>query len=146
MRMMTAVCDYLKNYFTKSENVFSVRIKIANGHILNPPESLLEGQYFRIVGSALNDGVHRFGDAEDILKDEVFEGEIWLMHVPSHFLDLVSEIEEYQASSASKATSYTSESFNGYSYSRPTGANGIVANDWQTVFASRLSAYRRMWP
>ena len=146
MRMMTVVCDYLKNYFTKPENVVCMRVTIANGQIQEPPEGLLDGRYFRIVGSALNDGVHRFGEADDILKDEMFEGEIWLMNVPAHFEDLIGEIEEYQASPQSKASSFSSESFNGYSYSKPTNADGTVANDWRKVFASRLSAYRRIFP
>ena len=90
-----------------------------------------------------NDGVHKFGDTEDALTDEEFNGSVWLMKVPQDFLNLATEIEDWCKTYSEKVSSpYQSESFGGYSYSKASGSKGNIT--WQDAFATRLSMYRRI--
>ena len=138
--MLTEICTHLHNFFVKSEEDehYQKAIEIKNG-VLTPSFNIKPNQYYRIIGSTFNDGVHRFGDATDVLVDETFDGSVWLMSVPKSFLDLVAEIEDYQEKYG-QATPYVSESFGGYSYSKSDGA----ATSWQHAFSTRLNAWRKI--
>ena len=142
-RVMTELCEYLNNYFWRVKS--NVHVQIKDGTFTD--DLLKEGQYFRIIGSLFNDGVHIY-PAED-LHDEDFEGSIWSMAVPKTVIDLASEIkawrEKYENVNSEAMSPFASESFGGYSYSKtvPTGS-GSNPNDWKTVFASRLAPYRRL--
>ena len=99
-----------------------------------------DGQYYRIVGSALNDGIYRYPSYD--LIDETFFGAVYPMCVPVSLLKLTEEIEAWQSANADKlASPYTSESFAGYTYSKATNADG-TAYSWQTAFAARLKPWR----
>ena len=54
--MLTEVCAEIRNYFVK--NIYEGTFEIVGGKI-TPLDFLQEGQYFRIVGSVFNDGVHQ---------------------------------------------------------------------------------------
>lgn len=138
--MLTEICTHLKNFFVRSEEDkhYQKGITINDG-ILTPSFDIKQNQYYRIIGSTFNDGVHRFGDATDVLVDEVFDGSVWLMSVPKSFLDLVAEIEDYQEKYG-QATPYNSESFGGYSYSKADS----TAASWQHAFSTRLNAWRKI--
>lgn len=99
----------------------------------------IEGQYIRITGSVLNDGVYQCPVTN--LTDEVFEGEVWYLNLPKTLLDIVTEIEAYQTKNS--ASPYLSESFGGYSYSKAQNASGSEAG-WQGAFGSRLKPYRKL--
>lgn len=144
-KTLTEVCEYLNNYFWRQK--ITGNFKIENGSITVPV--LKNGQYFRIVGSILNDGVYIYPASQ--LNDEEFTGAIWSMVVPQAIIDLGSDISDWQekyGSVDSEALSpFNSESFNNYSYSKgsATGASGSSnPNSWQAVFASRLAPYRRL--
>jgi hypothetical protein len=69
------------------------------------------------------------------------------MAVPKSILDIVSEIEKWQADYADKLNSpLQSESFGGYSYSKASGTDskGNSLTTWQGVFGKRLNAYRKI--
>ena len=53
MAQLTEVCANIKNYFLR--DIKAGTYTISPGAV--PLPSLLSGQYFRIVGSTLNDGV-----------------------------------------------------------------------------------------
>ena len=145
-QMLTEVCDYLNNYFWRQK--ISGTFTISGGSLTNP--QLVNGQYFRIVGSLFNDGVHQYPVRD--LTDEIFEGEIWSMAVPQTVIDLASEIEEWQTkngSADSEAMSpFQSESFGNYSYSKgsnsTSGGSGSTANGWQNAYSNRLNKWRRL--
>lgn len=136
----------LKNYFDKAQPKFFGEIVIEDGKITNQEflDTIKPNQYFRIVGSILNDGVYCFKE-ELILEDEAFNGAIWLMAIPKAVLELATEIENWQTEYANALNSpFQSESFGGYSYSKASGKNGGGAVTWQDVFATRLNLYRRI--
>lgn len=134
--MISAICYHINNFFYADDCVNKGEYEITGGRIALP--FIVPGQYFQIIGSVFNNGIHRSGD--DDLIDEKFSGFIRACAIPQDFLELVKEIEEYVKSDQSKASAYVSESFGGYSYTK--GSQG--AESWQNVFKSRLSQYRRL--
>ena len=142
--VLTEICEYLNNYFwtKKARGTFT----ITEGAIVLP--WMKDGQYFRIIGSDLNNGVHLYPATD--LQEETFEGEVWAMAVPKTVIALASEIKDWQAKyggATSPAMSpFNSESFNTYSYSKNgSGIAGSGSNaTWQDVYAGRLNKYRRL--
>jgi len=144
-KVLTELCAYLNNYFWRTKR--NVKMTISGGTFT--VDFLKNGQYFRILGSDLNDGVYKYPVTG--LKDEEFEGQIWSMAVPQTVIDLASEIGNWQAKYGSvdseNMSPFNSESFNNYSYSKDSAgssANGLNSNSWQAVFATRLIPYRRL--
>jgi hypothetical protein len=144
--MIGQICAEVKNYFVQRDvDIHAGNYTIANG-VLSPIPFVQVGQYYRIVGSALNDGVYKRGDDDLQLADEEFFGTVWSMRVPKDFLALCSEIEAWQTANAESLSGpYQSESFGGYSYSRGTSANG-GAWTWKDQFRNKLNAYRKLSP
>ena len=107
---------------------------------------LLEGQYYWVEGSALNDGLHRH-PADDLVPEE-FDGRVVMLAVPRALSELAAEIEEWQESNAQAlASPYQSESFGGYSYSKASGGsqgNETPAAAWQLQFGARLRPFRKL--
>jgi len=142
--MLVEVLQYLRNWFRKT--VYTGEIEILEGKIakINGEDAtglLLDGQYFRVVGSALNDGIYQQNTCE--LIDETFTGAVWGLAIPHAVLALINEIEQWQEKNGTVAASpMTSESFGGYSYSKGSGSNGDTS--WQTAFASRLAPWRKI--
>lgn len=99
---------------------------------------VLPGQYVRIIGSVLNDGVYQYPLTG--LVDETFTGTVRLLKIKKAVLEMVPEIEAW--CEKNQPTAYTSESFAGYSYSKATNANGLAAG-WQDVFEAQLAPYRK---
>ena len=138
--IITEICAELRNWFVVPNGVHIQTYTISGGSIA-PLDFLQEGQYFRIIGSVFNDGVHQYPASD--LTDEVFHGAVWAMAVPPAVIDLATEIEEYNNSEAGKASPYTSESFGGYSYTKATDASGAPIS-WKKAFASRLNKWRKL--
>lgn len=151
---ITEICLECKNFFLANgrSDIHSGTYTIENGTISNT-DFLIEGQYFRIVGSKLNDGVYK-NDSEGLatLHDETFGGAIWDMSVPPAFIEMCEDIGEWQTKyggvDSAAMSPYSSESFGGYSR---TIANGGTTSDgtvkavsWQGVFADRLRKWRRL--
>ena len=142
--MLTELCQELRNWFER-EKYFGT-FTIEDGQINMPDGSLQSGQYFRIVGSVFNDGVHKY-DA-DQLTDEVFRGAIWSMAVPPAVVDLSERISEWVTKYGDSVSSpYSSESFGGYSYQKASSGQGNAASSsptWQSTFASELNRWRKL--
>ena len=143
------VCQYLKNWFTKNQAQYFGQITIENG-ALSETYGLKVGQYFRIIGSADNDGVYQYPITT--LTDETFDGAIWEMALPKPFTALLNDIEAWKAKYAvvgSAAMSpFTSENISGvYGYSKSSGGNDTSkdkSGTWQGVFGARLAPWRKM--
>ena len=135
---LTNLCAELRNYFETKKRFGTFTISDCS---ISPSDFLQDGQYYRIVGSVFNDGVHRH-PAHD-LTDETFDGAVWAMAVPPAVVDLATEIEEYNKSDVGKPSPYISENFGGYGYTKATDANGTPIG-WQKAFASRLNKWRKL--
>lgn len=148
--MLSEICAEIKNYFVYENDKHIGDWTIKDGVIT--PSIDFPTDYIRIVGSRLNDGVHKLSDDEDVLVDETFHGAIWIMSPPNHFLALVDEIKSWQEMNGSvnsqNMSPFQSESFGGYSYSKgSTNSNSSGASSvptWQSQYASRLKLYRRI--
>ena len=147
--MIEQICAYIHNFFYGDRYAGTFTI---SGGTLEVP-GLLNGQYFRICGSRLNDGVYVYPATPEpgkppILADETFDGVIWDMRPPKSFLTLAEEIEAWQTKyGAVTAGPYQSESFNGYSYSKGStldSSGKSVPVTWQTTFGSRLNQWRKL--
>lgn len=142
--MLTQICQYLRNWFERDKYFGSFKIV---GGVLTYADStalpLLDGQYFRIVGSILNDGVH---STNDMLTDETFSGAVWSMAIPPDFLSLTQDIEAWCADNKAAIDSpYKSETVGGYSYTLKDSGNGAAgAATWEGQFASRLGPWRKI--
>lgn len=148
--MLTEICQFLRNWFERDR--LTGRFVVANGAITyadGTALSILEGQYYRIIGSVFNDGVHKLAE-EDTLKNEPeFTGAVWLMAVPPAVAELDADIGKWLEDNAAALNSpYTSESFGGYSYSlrsATSGAAGEISGlSWQSQFAARLAPWRKV--
>lgn len=140
--MLTEICQEIRNWFDRVR--ISGTFTISGGSI-NIPQAL-EGQYFRIIGSVFNDGVHKYPATD--LKDETFKGAVWLLAIPTDLEALSNEIETWLADNSAVITSpYSSESFGGYSYTKASANRGDSSADglsWQTMFGSRLNRWRKI--
>ena len=148
--MITEICNYLKNWFDYDQPKFYGDFKIENGIITSVNDGdmgIIPGQYFRIIGSVLNDGVYTLADE---LEDENFNGAVWLMAVPKDVRTITAEIQEWQNKyggvNSQNMSPYNSESFGEYSYSKGSGSNTSVSSvpTWQSLYADRLARYKKI--
>lgn len=139
---LTELCEEIKNFFIAQDGYHFGKFTISDGEI-EPLDFIQDGQFFRIVGSAFNDGIYKKPASASELTDETFDGAIWAMNVPPAVLALCNEIEQFNKSDAAKPSVFTSESFGGYSYSKATNSNGAPMS-WQDVFARRLNKWRKI--
>lgn len=150
--MMTEVCEYLRNWFDRGMPRFTGTFTISDGAIMEDL-GILEGQYFRIMGSVLNDGVWRYPQepSEVRLRDETFTGTVALMAVPPALVAISEEIDEWQAKyggvGGTMMSPFSSESFGGYSYSKAQGgtlSNGASVTGWQNAYGARLMRWKKL--
>lgn len=147
--MLTEICQYLKNWFNRKPDgsdypKYSGKVVISEGNmIFSDGFALVEGQYFRIMGSLFNDGVHKVGDS---LVDETFEGAVWSMAVPPDVVLLAQEIEEwekkYKVITISPFGSENKADY-GYTLKSSAGSDGKPLT-WKTQFGSFLDSYRKI--
>lgn len=142
--MLTELCQELRNWFCREKHFGTFTIE---GGSLTA-QFLTAGQYYRIVGSIFNDGVHQYGSEEE-LTDETFDGAVWALAIPKAVLDLADKIDawrqKYETADSPALSPYSSESFGGYSYSK--GGNNSESSGgggWKTVFASDLNRWRKI--
>ena len=126
--MLTEICQYLKNWFDRDQSKFYGKFIISNGEIESYNDGdmgMIEGQYFRIIGSLLNDGVYQY-PSEDINAWQTKNGDI----------------------NSQAMSPYQSESFGGYSYSKGSGGGSTESGGgnggWQSAFANRLKPWRKV--
>lgn len=147
--MLTEICKEIRNWFSEREDRIVGKFRIETG-VLVPPVSLLEGQYFRIIGSVFNDGVHQYGAEGDVLKDEPeFDGAVWIMKVPQEVIDLADDIKRWNDKNgdveSTNMSPFSSESFGIYSYSKGSnGSDGGATVTWQNQFKNRLNNWRKV--
>lgn len=156
MLRLTEICQELRNWFDTYQDKYTGDFVITDGVISGDSEfELKPNQYYRIIGSTFNDGVHKYAENVDgdSLVDEEFNGVIWAMAVPPAVVALAAEIDEwiglYGGVNSVNMSPYNSESFGGYSYSKSGGGSGSGTSGgnggtWQAAFASRLNKWRKI--
>ena len=149
--MLTDLCQELRNWFDRDMpklfGTFSIHdneiYKVEDG-VETPLSSygLADNQYFRVVKSVFNDGVHQYPVAD--LSEEQFDGAVWFMAIPPSVISLSNRIDEWRGKYEEVTSSpYVSESFGGYSRTLATG-NGSGSNTWQSTFKSELNRWRKL--
>ena len=146
--MLTEICQYLKNWFNRGQKQLFGEFTIQDNQ-LNISD-IQTGQYYRIVGSVFNDGVHKKGS--ETLINETFNGSIWLMAVPQDVVALANEIADWQSkygtTESENMSPFQSESFGGYSYSKSSGGSASATSSsvptWQAVYADQLRRYKKL--
>jgi len=149
MNKLTELCQELHNWFETDK--FIGTYSVAEGIIAstNPDFKLKEGQFFRIVGSTFDDGVHQ-NTQKDLaeLHDDAWHGAIWPMAIPTAVISLATQIEEwaekYETAGSEAMSPFASESFAGYSYSKPTNKNGSTTANWTDAFRTQLNRWRKL--
>lgn len=157
-KTLSILCNYLNNYFDRGRDKLYGTFTITDGVIDDDTfiEKIQDGQYYRIVGSVFNDGVHKYkaslSESDTPLTDEVFDGAIWLMAIPQEVIDLATDITawilQYGATDSANMSPYQSESFGGYSYSKASTGGGAggggTSITWQDAFKARLNTWRKL--
>lgn len=150
--MIEQVCAHIHNYFEVDENTGQRMIHpgtytIENGIITLP--FLVSGNYFRVMGSELNNGVFEYQAAGNYeLVDETFTGVIWKMRPPRAFLKIVEDIEDWMDKYGEiMRNPYQSEDVIGvYRYTKMT--SGKVSGDfiatWENVYKNQLDQWRKL--
>ena len=139
--MLEQVLMNIRRWFPVEGGIHSGTFTIKDGGITLP--FLADGQYFRIVGSVFNDGLHQYPAVD--LTDETFTGSVWALAIPKAVIELADEIQKWQEKNGEASVSpYQSESFGGYSYSKATDAETGGAVTWQSAFKQQLSAWRKI--
>ena len=140
--ILSELCQELKNWFCDESDIHLGTYAIENG-VLSLP-FLLDGQYFRIVGSVLNDGVYKYDENLE-LQDETFTGAVWAMRIPPSFVNLANEIDDWiQKNGEVVSSPYQSESWGGYSYSMKSGGAESGSVSWKSVFGGSLNRWRKL--
>ena len=153
--MLTQICQWLRNWFDYNSHkerlpYWEGEFAIENGVLVGFADRLLDGQYYRIQDSLLNDGVHQW--PLEALRDEVFTGTVQCMSIPPAIIELADDISTWAAANAEAINSpYQSESFGGYSYTLRSGnassgsGNGLSGGvTWQSQFAAQLAPWRKI--
>ena len=149
--MLTELCQELRNWFNRNMDKWDGDFRIEGGTIRDFAGKLKPDQYFRIVGSVFNDGVHKYGDSD--LKDEEFSGSVWAMAVPQAVIALSDEIDAWKAKYSGEdsvaRSPFNSESWGGYSYSKSaggqgSGSDGSKGGSWKSAFAYDLNRWRKI--
>lgn len=142
---MTELCQELRNWFDRKRHRGTFVIE---GGTLTA-DFLKEDQYYRILGSVFNDGVHIYPSYS--LKDETFEGEVWEMAVPPAVIELAENIsaweKKYGDVDSPAMTPFLSESFGGYAYTKgssTSAGSGNTATGWRAMFGNDLNRWRKL--
>lgn len=139
--MLEQVLSEIHNWF--QQDIVPGTYTIQDGGVTLP--FLRNGQYFRICGSVLNDGLHRYGPDMPPLEDETFTGAVWALAVPRAVVELAGEIAAWQEKYGEASMGpYSSESKADYSYSKAADPQTGGAVMWQSAFRSRLNPYRKL--
>lgn len=138
---LAELCKELNNWFDVKRHFGTFTIE--DGELADDV-GLLDGQYFRIVGSIFNDGVYVFPFQS--LQDEVFNGAVWAMAVPPEVIALLDRINEYESKYGEALNSpYQSESFGGYSYTKSSGSSSGTSENGSGGVLGAFSGELKRW-
>jgi len=145
MNTLESLMKECNNYFYrwKETNTFTIE----NGTI-EVEGTYLVGQYIKLTGSIMNDGVYKAETVVDNtitilgLINEVFYGIIYGLAIPKEFISLSDRVEEYNIKNV--ISNKSSEGFNNYSVGYATNGNGKPMQ-WQDIFKADIDTYRQIY-
>lgn len=145
--MLEQILMEIHNWFRVRDDVNGIHpgtYTIENGGITLP--FLRDGQYFRIMGSLFNDGLHQYGPDMEALTDETFAGTIWALAIPKAVIDAAAEAEAWMAKNGAVVGSvYSSESFGGYAYTKDTtAADSVSKTGIPAHILAKVNGYRKL--
>lgn len=146
--MLEQILMELHNWFRVRDNVNGIHpgtYTIENGGIALP--FLQGGQYFRIMGSLFNEGLHQYGPDMEALTNETFDGTIWALAIPKTVVDAAAEAEAWIKKYGDKAMGpYSSESLAGqYSYTKDTtAADSVSKTGIPAHILAKVNGYRKL--
>lgn len=147
---LTELCQDLRNWFEREKYIGHITLD-ADGNVYCNGVSvgLLDGQYYRVIGSVFADGIHEYPGIGT--REESFDGAVWALAIPEPVINLATEIAEwrgkYEAVDSFAMSPFTSESVGSYSRSKGAMSAGSGASNsanWQSVFAARMNAWRKI--
>lgn len=141
---MEEILNYINNYFaiSKEENNFNI-----NNNAIQVRGNYLQGQYIKLEGSILNDGIYKVETLVDNTItivgaiNEEFKGTIYGLAIPKEIIGLSKKFEEQKEKIVSSV--YDSESFGEYSYTLAKNSKGEVYTAIDTI-RNDLKKYRKM--
>lgn len=138
--MLEAVLRHIKNWFVVPNGIHHGAFVVEGGSIALP--FLSEGQYYRVIGSLFNDGLHKYGDSKQ-MTNESFDGTIWALSIPAAVVEIADEVKAWEDKNGNHALSpFQSESFENYSYTKAADKNGGSVT-WESAFKKRLDPWRK---
>ena len=145
--MLEQILMEIHNWFRARDGLNGIHpgtYTIEDGGIALP--FLQDGQYFRIMGSVFNDGLHRYGPDMEALTDETFDGTIWALAIPKTVVDAAAEAEAWMAKNGAVVGGvYSSESFGGYTYTKDTTAADSLSKTGIPVhILAKVNGYRKL--
>ena len=155
--ILEQVLYHIHNWFVR-ETIYVRGCAIADGSLpASVSSKMLDGMWYRIEGSYLNDGLHKYDANPPVsqqgyvpdLVDETFDGTISLLAIPEALLLVAEDIAAWQAKNGDATDGpYASESFGGYSYTikGDSGANSASGglSGWRLAFRDRLNPWRKI--
>ncbi len=136
--MLEQILRTMNNWFVRE--IHPGKFTVEDGRLALP--FLQDGQYFRIVGSVFNDGLHQY--PTDMLTNETFNGSVWALAIPREVIKLSEDVAAWEEENgAHTVTGYQSESIPSYSYTRATNKDGSVLT-WEDVFASQIRRWSKL--
>ena len=138
--MLEEILHTLKNWFDVVRLYGSFDIQQGKIYHSGEPIDFREGQYYRIIGSVYNDGLHQSYDA--IQDEHIQDGSVWILAIPPRILKLADEITAWQTKNGAPGQ-FQSESFAGYSYTRATNKDGSAVT-WEDAFRTQLRQWRKL--
>ena len=146
-RTLTEFCQRAKNWFDiKSDHTpyghYSGTITISDNSISVNGEPLdIPTEYFRLIDSFKDNGVHKVGDE---LTDETFNGSVWLMVIPDSVTALVDNVIQDAIDNGRIIKSpFVSESHKGYTYNLGATKNGTRPSIWD-FYESDITPWRKI--
>jgi len=145
MNTLELLLKECNNYFYKWKETNTFMIV---DNTIEVTGTYLVGQYIRVAGSIMNDGVYKVETLGENtigivgLIDETFEGIVYGLSVQKDFITLSEKIEEYNNKNV--VSNKSSEGFNNYSVGYAKDKEGKPLQ-WQEIFKSDLDVYRQIY-
>lgn len=144
--MLEEILKIINNYFYVTGEKGSYNIQ---NNKLTVKGKYIQGQYIKIEGSIMNNGVHKVLEVSDnqiTLEEainEEFDGVIYGLAIPRDIIRLEAKVKEFEECSANRRSVIVSDSTGAYSRTKATDKNGNVQT-WIGVFANDLRPYRKL--